>query len=84
MVILPIPNQEVYHNVQLLPIGNRAPIALFFLSFYIYIYIYMKLIYLNFLLEFNIQIFLFKSLSKLSYSCLAHLITQYPNRIYHL
>ena len=50
----------------------------------IYIYIYMKLIYLNFLLEFNIQIFLFKSLSKLSYSCLAHLITQYPNPIYHL
>ena len=39
-----------------------------------------KLIYLHFLLEFNIQLFLFKSLSKLSFflkSCLANLITQY-------
>ena len=36
MVILSIPDQEVFQNVQLLLIGNRTPTALFF---YIYIYI---------------------------------------------
>ena len=35
MVILPIPDQEVFRNGQLLPIGNSTPTALFF---YIYIY----------------------------------------------
>ena len=34
MVILPIPDQEVFQDVQLLPIGNRTPNALFF---YIYL-----------------------------------------------
>ena len=45
-----------------------------FLSQWIYIYIYMKLIYLNFLLEFNILASLYLNYLKL---CLAHLITQY-------
>ena len=40
----------------------------------IYIYIYMKLIYLNFLLEFNILASLYLNYLKL---CLAYLITQY-------
>ena len=31
MVILPIPDQEVFQNVQLLPIGNRTPTALFYI-----------------------------------------------------
>ena len=35
MEILPFPNQEAFQNVQLLPIGNSTPTALFF---YIYIY----------------------------------------------
>ena len=35
MVILPIPDQEVFQNVQLLPIGNRTPTTLFFLYIYI-------------------------------------------------
>ena len=34
MAILPIPDQEVFQNVQLLLIGNKTPTALFF---YIYI-----------------------------------------------
>ena len=37
MVILPIASQEIYHNVPLLPIGNRTPTTLFFLYIYIYI-----------------------------------------------
>ena len=37
MAILPIPDQEVFQNIQLLLIGNKTPTALFF---YIYIYIY--------------------------------------------
>ena len=40
MVILPIPDQEVFQNVQLLPIENRTSTALFCVCVCIYIYIY--------------------------------------------